>query len=100
MYIKNLQKILAISGILIIILIGILVFSFINKPEITGETIFEYTHTRAVCDENNLCQDYEITCQENKVQNIKATGFVVQNPKNWEDPRNPKDVEQWCNISG
>lgn len=96
---NNFIKILIVLGMLSVIIIGILIFSFMNEPKLTGETIFEYTHTRAVCDENNLCQDYEIKCQGNKVLDIKATGFIVQNPDDWEDPRNPRDTEQWCNVS-
>ena len=97
---NNIKITLIVLGMLLIVLIGILVFFFLNERTITGEAVFEYTHTRAVCDENNLCQDYEITCQGNKVQDIKATGFIVQNSEDWTDPRNPKDIEQWCNISG
>lgn len=93
------KKILVVLGMLLVVVIGILSFTFLNERTITGEVINQYTHTRAVCDENNLCQDYEITCQGNKVQDIKATGFIVQNPEDWIDPRDSKDIEQWCNIS-
>ena len=93
------KKILVILGMMLIVLIGILSFTFLNERTITGETINQYTHTHAVCDENNLCQDYEITCQGKKVLDIRATGFIVQNSNEWTDPRNPDDIEQWCNVS-
>ena len=98
MHQKNLLKILIILGIILLILIGVLAFSSMSEKNITGETINEYSYTRAFCDENNLCQDYEISCQDEKILDIKATGFIVQNPKNWRDSRNPEDIEQFCNI--
>jgi len=99
MIFQNLKKILILLLGILIILIAILAFSFLNQKEITGQIINEYTYTTAVCNENNLCQDYEISCQDEKVIDIKPTGYIVQNSKDWKDPRNPEDIKQWCNIN-
>lgn len=98
MDIKDIKQILFVLGAILIILIGMLAFTFTEK-DITGEVIKEYKYTTAVCNENNLCQDYEIICQGKKVVDITPTGFIVQNSKDWKDPRDSKDIEQWCNIS-
>jgi len=95
---KNLIKILISLGIILIILVATIIFSLNNQKTITGETINEYSYTKAICNENNLCQDYEIHCQGNKITDIKPTGFIVQNPRNWQDPRNLEDIEKFCNV--
>lgn len=95
---ENIKRLLILLGILLLILIGILIIS-LTRQNITGETVKEYTHTKAVCNENNFCQDYEVTCQGEKVVDIKPTGYIVQNPDDWKDPRNQEEIGQWCNVS-
>ena len=99
MHPQNAKKILIILGAVLIILIGILSFTFLDG-DITGQTIQDnYTYTTAVCDENNFCEDYEVTCKGKEVLDISPTGFTIQNPENWEDPRDPENIENLCNIS-
>jgi len=82
------------KGILIIILLIILGLSiFILRPYLTGkvietEDLTEYTHTKAICNESNFCQDYEITCKGNTlIKTQPLTGAVIQHEENWKDPR-------------
>lgn len=63
-----------------------------GKVMLTGKVIDnnqEYSHTKAVCNETNFCQDYEITCKNKEVMSIKPiTGAVIQHTEDWKDPRN------------
>ena len=75
-------------SIVAIILITSLIFS---KTEINS-----YSYTKAICDENNYCEDYEINCYGNKVASMKFTGAAVQNPFSWKDPRDKEAIEELC----
>lgn len=69
------------------------------KPEITGEAIAlsEYSYTRAICDESNYCQDYEIDCDYEEIIKITPiTGASVQHSLDWKDPREKIDMENLC----
>jgi len=53
-----------------------------------------YSHTKAICNETNYCQDYHISCDEKRAIIIAPiTGAVVQFPENWKDPRNETEKE-------
>lgn len=93
--------------ITIIIIISVIIFSLIlvsnlNKKT-TGETIIDrYIYTKAICNETNFCQDYEIICENEKLADLKPiSGAVVQNSKDWQDPRPEENKNQngLCNIS-
>jgi len=49
-------------------------------------------NTRAICDQKNNCQDYEIYCKENKISKVSPTGMIIQLPDNWVDPRNNPEL--------
>jgi len=53
-----------------------------------------YTYTKAICNQSNFCQDYEIICKGNKIIGSKPlTGAVIQHSDDWEDPRtNPNNL--------
>jgi hypothetical protein len=92
------KKVIIITGA-IIILIAITFFSF--RPSATGSTIGnineEYTYTKAICDKNNLCQDYTITCEGDElISKSPITGAVVQQEENWKDPRTKEQIEREC----
>jgi hypothetical protein len=91
----NKKLIIALSIIILLAIITII----ITNPILTGRAIdlSEYTYTRAICDENNLCQDYEIICKQEKVVELNpTTGAVTQHPKNWQDPRNKTTTKDLC----
>ena len=75
-------------SIVAIILITSLIFS---KTEINS-----YSYTKAICDENNYCEDYEINCYGDKVSSMKFTGAAIQNSFDWEDPRDNESIESLC----
>ncbi len=79
---ENYTKIMIVG--LIILAIALVIY-----PNITGQTVKnKYEYTTAICDKTNFCQDYLVSCEENKLTNINPiTGASVQNSKNWKDPR-------------
>lgn len=52
--------------------------------------------TKAVCNESNLCQDYEITCKNSTQIRFQATGFTVQFPEDWVDKRTKQEINKNC----
>jgi len=70
----------------------------IFRQNITGGAVLDYyTYTKAICDENNYCQDYEIVCINGELANMNPlTGMAVQQDPDWEDPRNESDINRLC----
>ncbi len=93
------KKILFLCILILILVLGF----FLIKPLFTGKVSFtnpsvqdtyEYSYTRAICNETNFCQDYEIKCRKNETLSLTPiTGAVVQHSMDWKDPR---DEEQFC----
>ena len=85
------KKLLISAMILILLLAGIILLN--AEPELT------YTHsfTKAICTEDNYCQDYEIMCKGKKTLSmIPITGATVQFSENWEDPRSEEFRNKMC----
>ena len=82
---KNIRIIISIFFILIIVI-------FLINP------IKDYsTHTKAICDKSNFCQDYLITCENKKIMEmIPITGAAIQFSENWQDIRNKEIIENFC----
>ena len=78
----------------------ILLFSVISYySNLTGkivEDINSYSYTKAVCNNSNYCEDYEIVCDGKEVISMTFTGFSIQNPSDWVDPRSKEIVENTC----
>jgi len=92
------KRSLQMSILLFLVLILILVIFLTIRPRITGNSTFDLTHsfTKAICDEDNFCEDYEIECQGNILTKITPTGFTLQQSKDWEDIRTPEEIERFC----
>ena len=61
------------------------------------QTINHYSWTKAICDKNNYCQDYEIVCKDtNLISKTPITGAAVQFSENWQDPRDKETIESFC----
>jgi len=81
------------------ILIGIVgISSFVLSDfQITGSVVKNYyTYTKAVCDDTNYCEDFEVTCENNEVISLNPTGAAVQFSDDWKDPRSKEDIERRC----
>ncbi len=85
------KKLLISAIILILLLAGIMLLNAASEPP--------YTHsfTKAICTEENYCQDYEVMCKGKKtISMIPITGAVVQFSENWEDPRDKELRNKMC----
>lgn len=81
----------------ILVLVAILIYFVFSLSQITGGTIQNYyTYTKAVCDETNYCEDYEITCQDDKLVSMNPTGAAIQFSNDWQDPRDEERIERIC----
>jgi len=82
--------------ILLIVMVILIILSYfvIQKYHLTGNSIRDpYIHTKAICNESNFCQDYEIVCQSDKlIAKSEITGAFVQQDSNWQDPRENKNL--------
>ena len=83
--------------LILIVLIGILIFSIFNLFQITGEVIINsYSYTKAVCNNSNYCEDYEVICGEGKLVSFTPTGAAIQLPDEWKDPRDKESIDRLC----
>ena len=80
--------------------------SNIIQNSITGQATLEenksysYSYTKAICDDKNYCQDYEIICEgEILIEKNPITGAVIQHLPEWTDPRTEEAAKGFCNIS-
>ncbi len=88
------MKIIKILTIILIVLLIILSIIYIQN-NLTGRAIEEFTHTKAICNTSNFCQDYEITCKDNEVvKQQPITGAAIQHNEDWQDPRT--DARDLC----
>ena len=56
-----------------------------------------YSHTKAICNETNYCQDYIISCdKERAIMITPLTGAVIQNSEDWQDPRDEQEINRLC----
>jgi len=94
------EKIRLLLSILIIILVaigGVLGFKIIEQT-ITGATIQNvnnYSYTKAICDKNS-CIDYQITCKNGELLDMKPLTEAVILPSNWQDPRTQEMIDRVC----
>ena len=111
------KKIIIIT-ISFLILIGVISLLHLNfsSQDITGKVINSikhdlkfkggvdkgdlgslYSYTKAICNETNYCQDYEIACKNGEViSKSPITGAAVQFSTNWKDPRDNEAIEKLC----
>tara|TARA_Y100000310_G_scaffold335438_1_gene417514 strand:+ start:226 stop:480 length:255 start_codon:yes stop_codon:yes gene_type:complete len=78
----------------------ILLFSVISYySNLTGkivEDINSYSYTKAVCNNSNYCEDYEIACEGNNLVSFTPTGAAIQLDNDWKDPRDKESIERLC----
>ena len=70
---------------------------FCTKNIISGFSVSENSLTKAICNENNYCEDYEIVCTGKEIVGLNPTGAAIQFSEDWRDPRSDKDKEINCN---
>jgi len=84
-------------GILVIILLLILAALITFLLASSEDYLDYYSHTKAICNETNYCQDYQISCnRERAIIITPITGAVIQHSLDWEDPRNESTRNILC----
>jgi len=93
------RKWLALGIIICIILAGLLTYVSSEITTFKANNFnppYTNSYTKAICDQENNCRDYEIFCNEDQFIEIKFTGFAAQFSSNWEDEREPEFKERIC----
>jgi hypothetical protein len=85
-------KIALIIALILFLFLTIILIKIPSKIVINSEN---YTHTKALCNDSNYCEDYVIECSKNKATKITPTGFLNPTIKRLEDPRN--NSKELCN---
>ncbi len=82
----------------ILIILGIFAYFYFDLNELTGFSVLaETTFTKSTCNENNLCQNFQIKCLGKKVVSIiPIEGSEIQHSKEWKDPRTIEEREKLC----
>ena len=85
------------TKIAIIIIILLAIASIATYTTLTGQIVSDkYNYTKAICNENNFCQDYIITCEGNSLVDLSPiTGATIQHAPNWSDPRG-EQTNNYC----
>ena len=84
-----------IDKILLLILISLILITipqFILSGNSIKEAPNQYSYTKAICDESNYCEDYIIECKENNLIKLQPTGFSIQQPEDWIDEREYREL--------
>lgn len=87
------KKLLLTFGLILVFFVLIVSIIFLQK-NINNPN--KRTLTKAFCNGSNYCEDYEITCENQKIKSISPTGFVIQNSNSWKDPRTPEEINKLC----
>ena len=88
----------------LILVLGMAISIFLlAAPLLTAESNYAaervaFTHffTKALCSPANLCEDYEVYCDNENALNVKATGYSIQFPEDWKDPRTEEEKKNIC----
>ena len=91
------KKTIILGMALIIVLAGIVLISGSSQKAEKTEFPYTHSHTKAICTDENFCQDYEIVCQgQNPISISPVTGAAIQFDKDWQDPRPKEMIESFC----
>ena len=83
--------------VLVILASAIGIAFSISFITITGEAVSgDYTYTKAICGNENSCEDYEIVCSGKDFGRMSPTGFSIQLPEDWKDSRSKEEIDKLC----
>jgi hypothetical protein len=89
----KISKILILILLILVLSISLFVSGFMINNN-SGSKI-NHTLTKAIC-QGNLCQDYEIACNNKSVVSLSPTGNIVQFSSDWKDPRTYEEINNLC----
>lgn len=92
-----LLSVIALISIVILVLPTATLTGLISQQENTDDSEYIYSYTKAICDDENFCQDYEVVCKGNEtIEKTPITGAFIQHENNWQDPRDENVIEVDC----
>lgn len=91
------KKTVIFALVLVVGLIGISAISGFGSENYIKVIEPTSSFTKAICTEENFCQDYEVFCKEKEVIRMSPiTGAAIQFSPNWEDPRSEELKNKMC----
>ncbi len=92
------KKMIIFGFIAVLLAFAGIAFFYLPKMSMTGRIVEDnYLFTKAICNETNYCQDYEIICNSKGLVNTKQiTGAAVQYTADWKDPRDNETINRLC----
>jgi regulatory protein YycI of two-component signal transduction system YycFG len=89
---KSTKRILIVALVILILLLFLVLINYNTKIISYIIRNSEHSYTKALCNENNYCKDYEIKCLGKKSISLTPTTFAVQQDENWKDFRNEDEI--------
>ena len=86
------KTIILAQVLLLLSLFSLIHLSKNNEPQTSFKN--QYAYTTAIC-ENNLCQDFLVSCQNNNLLALSPLTEKIQFSPQWKDPR--QNTEKLCN---
>ena len=94
---RNEIKAILLLVLLLVFLAGNLAFLMAFRSSITGKAVEnKYTFTKAICNSDNYCEDYNISCSNGNLEFMKPTGNAVQFQEDFVDNRSQEERERLC----
>ncbi len=94
---ENEEKIVAIVLIVVAIILAIFLVKLIQDRPEKIDIYSTHSHTKAICDSTNYCQDYYIECNGKAIVSMNPiTGAAIQFDNGWTDPRNDSEINEFC----
>jgi hypothetical protein len=89
-------RVILLSAIILTVLTLLFISSSIatKKPDLNVE--IDHTWTKAICNSDNYCQDYEISCYDNTFVKMTPTGAAIHFSESWRDPRTENLINKLC----
>ena len=91
---KMTQKLL-ISLIAMIFLLGI-ASAVLISDNLSSKRFNSHSFTKAICDGENHCEDYEIACENGELLRFTPTGYAAQFSSDWKDLRDEETRNKLC----
>jgi len=91
------KKLIIPMLILILFLMAILSFTISSKSNYVRIPEYTSSYTKAICTNENFCQDYQFFCRNSEViAKTPITGAAVQFSSTWQDPRSSEIKNKFC----
>lgn len=99
---RHIKKVMGLLIALLIVTAGAIIFTVFNIA--FGSSLddeenlpYNYSYTKAICTDSNLCQDNVIYCKNKQVvEMVPLVESTTQFSQNWQDPRSQYEIDRLC----